>query len=188
MRFAVVDLECSGLKGDQGFLLCGGIKELGRPGRVIGFKEAGFENGRLKIDRKLAVRLRDEMEKFDGWITWNGLLFDLPFLDDRLMLCGEDPLERRFARGLDMMWHARQGKSTFQSSRLDWVAKAFGCPVRKTALDLNTWKEAEAEALAHFANGRKNYSYITEHCLRDLEVTEWAFNKLKPRVVTISKR
>src|SRR3972149_1497679 len=127
MRFAIVDLECTALKSDQGFLLCGGIKELGGKAKVVGLHTAGFENGRLHIDKKLALAPREATE-------------------------------------------------------------ALGVASRKTALDLNTWKEAEAEALAHFANGRKNYDYIVEHCEKDLLVTEQVYERLKNRVQQISKR
>lgn len=128
------------------------------------------------------------MEEYDGWITWNGLMFDLPYLDDRLMFCGERAIGKRFARGLDMMWHARMGKARMTSSRLDWVAKVMGCPYEKTGLNMNTWKEAEAEAFARFKQGHDNYDYIVDHCLHDLLVTEWVYEKLKHRVQTISKR
>ena len=85
MNFAVLDLECTSLKSDQGFLLCGGILPLGGKPYVLDLRKIGLTRNRLQIDKKLAVALRDEMEKYDGWITWNGLLFDLPFLDDRLL-------------------------------------------------------------------------------------------------------
>jgi len=186
MRFAIVDLECTALKSDQGFLLCGGIKELGGKAKVVGLHTAGFENGRLHIDKKLALALREAIEAYDGLITWNGIMFDVPFLNDRLTLAGENPLEKRFH--VDIMYQARMGKSALTSSRLDWVSKALGVASRKTALDLNTWKEAEAEALAHFANGRKNYDYIVEHCEKDLLVTEQVYERLKNRVQQISKR
>lgn len=186
MNFAIVDLECTSLKSDQGFLLCGGIKPLGGKPRVIGLHDAGFENGRLRIDRKLALLLRKEIESFDGIITWNGIMFDIPFLNDRLTLSGEDPCEKRFH--LDIMYQARQGKSRLTSSRLDWVSKALGISDRKTDLDMSVWKEAEAEALAHFANGRKNYAYILEHNEKDLLVTESVYERLKNRIQNISKR
>ena len=35
---------------------------------MIGLHDVGFEEGRLKIDKKLAATLRDEMEQYDGWI------------------------------------------------------------------------------------------------------------------------
>jgi uncharacterized protein YprB with RNaseH-like and TPR domain len=188
MRLAVVDLECSTLKADQGFLICAGFKPLGERGYVIGYEETGFKKGRYHVDKWLVRRVCEEMARYDGWITWNGLMFDLPYLDDRLLCCEEGTIPRRFARGLDMMWHARQGKSTFQSSRLDWVAKALRCPFEKTPLDIQVWKEAEAEVLANFTRGRSNTRYVVQHCLADLRVTEFVYEKLKHRIQSISKR
>jgi uncharacterized protein YprB with RNaseH-like and TPR domain len=190
MNFAIVDLECTGLKSDKGFLLCAGIKPLGKKGYIVGLPDVKSGPSRRQIDKYLAVQVRDEMEKYDGWITWNGLLFDLPFLDDRLMLCNEDTLERRFARGLDMMWHARMGKSRMSSSRLDWVAKALRVKDMKTTLDITLWNEAEDEAIAWRRGGKLGpaYKYVADHCLADLKVTEQVYERLKPRVVTISKR
>lgn len=188
MNLATVDHECSTLKADQGFLLCSGIKPLGKAPYVITYHDTGFGKGRLDLDKPLVQRIRDEMEKFDGWITWNGLLFDIPYLDDRLMLCGERPRQPRFARGLDMMWHAKIGKSTFQSAKLDWVAKTLGCPYVKTDLSMPRWKEAEAEVIAKFAHGHANYDYVITHCIHDIKIEEWVYNKLKHRIQNISKR
>ncbi len=188
MRLAVVDFECTSLKSDQGFLLCGGFKPLGKPGYVIDLATTGCAKDRLRIDKHLVVAIRNEMDKYDGWITWNGLLFDLPFLDDRLIFCEEKKREPRFARGLDVMWHAAMGKSRFTSRRLDWVAKVLGCPFKKTDLDLNRWKEAEAEAIRYFRKGKSSFKYIVDHCKADLEVTEWVYEKLKGRIQTISKK
>lgn len=192
MKLAIVDIEATSLKADQGFILCAGIKPLGEKGTVITFQDAGFGPHRYNIDKRLIAVLRNKMNEFDGWITWNGLMYDLPYIDDRLTICGEEQLEKRFARGLDVMWHAKQGKSTFQSARLDWVAKVFKCPYQKTALDINEWKEAEAEAiteaLAHFTVGSSSYKYIVKHCLADLDVTEWVYEKLKHRIQSIGRR
>lgn len=126
------------------------------------------------------------MEKYDGWITWNGKLFDVPLLNDRLMICGEDPVEKRFH--IDCMYYARMGQAALTSSRLDWVAKALRCPSRKTDLDMNTWSEAATEAITQFRAGRRNYDYIVAHNRADLDVTEWVYGKLKNRVRNISKQ
>lgn len=186
MNFAVVDIETTDLKADKGFILCVGVKPLDRPPRIFQLKDLAVSSPRYTIDRRLVMQLRDEMEQYDGWVTWNGLLFDLPFINDRLMISGERPLEKRFARGLDMMWHVKIGKSTFQSARLDWAAKALKCPYRKTDLDMTVWKEAEAEALRGF-RVREHYNQIVEHNRADLDVTEFMFGKLKHRIQNISK-
>jgi uncharacterized protein YprB with RNaseH-like and TPR domain len=185
MKFAVIDLECTDLKSDKGFLLCGGIKPLCEPGQIIGIKDFGPGPSRARIDRKLAGALKREIEAYDGIITWNGIMFDVPFLNDRLLLNGYRPLKQLFH--IDIMYQARQGKAALTSSRLDWVAKMLKCPYRKTELDLSLWKEAEAAAIRH--NGVwKEYNQIVEHCKWDLEVTEWVYEKLKPRVRLIQRR
>lgn len=189
MQFAIVDIESTGLKSDKGFVLCAGVKGLGQPAKVIGLHTEGFGPSRYQRDKKVISALRTEMLKYDGWITWNGLLYDLPFIDDRLTICGLPPIEKRFARGLDVMWMARTGKSTLTSSRLDWVAKTLKCPYKKTPLDMvPTWQDAEEEAAHNFREGRDNYNQIVDHCEWDLQVTEWVYNKLRNRIQTISKR
>ena len=89
---------------------------------------------------------------------------------------------------LDVMYQARQGKSCLTSSRLDSVARWLNCPFQKTVLDMNTWMEAEAEVLAHFANGRANYNYIVKHCDVDLKLTEFVYDHFKPMIRCIQRR
>lgn len=185
MRFAIVDLECSELHSDAGHLICGGIKELGKPPVIIGLADVKRNDDPTTIDEALALRLREELEKFDGWITWNGKLFDVPFLNDRLTLCGHDLLEKRFH--LDMMWFARMGQSRMKSSRLGWVAAQLGVKAKKTDLDIKTWKRASAEALRGFKGGKSNYQYIIDHNRADLYVTEGVYGRLKNRVQNIHK-
>lgn len=188
MNLAVVDLECTSLKSDQGFLLCGGIKPLGREAEVYGLRDIGLGDARYTLDSRLVRCIIQRMNEFDGWITWNGLMFDLPWLDDRAVICGLDPPAKRFARGLDMMWHFRQGKSTFTSSRLDWVAKSLKCPVEKTSLNMNVWKDAEAESIRRFRDGHIAYDYIIDHCAADLGVTEFVYEKGKGRIQSVGRR
>ena len=186
MNFAIVDLECTSLKADQGFLLCGGFKPLGKPPYVVGLHKVGCEPGsRLTIDRKLALAIRAEVEKYDVIVGWNSKMFDIPFLNTRLLLCKEQPLHR--PRHIDAMYYARQGQSTLTSSRLDWVSRQYVEKARKTALDLAVWKEAEAEALSRFKGGHKNYDYIVDHCLKDLIVTEEVYERIKPLVASITR-
>jgi uncharacterized protein YprB with RNaseH-like and TPR domain len=193
MRLAIVDLECSDLKSDKGFILCCGVKPLGPSargggGRTFSLKQFPVVRERHQIDSALVRAVKSALEAYDGWVTWNGLLFDLPFLDDRLLVAGAPPLEKRFARGLDMMYHAKLGKSALSSARLDSVARALRCPIEKTPLDLTTWKAAEAEAIRGFRDGSRAFDQIVHHCRIDLDVTEWVAHKLFPRVQTISRR
>jgi uncharacterized protein YprB with RNaseH-like and TPR domain len=189
MRFAIFDIESTKLKSDQGFLLCAGFRDYASGAKKIlrlgdvRWGRAGRD--RLLIDQHLAVAIRTELEAYDGIITWNGKMFDIPFLNDRLMFCGERRVRPLFH--LDPMYQARQGRAAMTSSRLDWVAKSLGCPMLKTPLIMNTWTLAEAEAIAHFRYGRSNFDSIIEHNDADLDVTAWVYDKLKNRIQTISK-
>jgi uncharacterized protein YprB with RNaseH-like and TPR domain len=184
MRFAIFDFECTSLKSDQGFLLCGGIKELGKEGRILGLHEFKRPTDKLVPDRYLAASLRNALEEFDVIVGWNSKMFDVPFLNDRLLLAGEREMEKR--KHIDMMYYARAGLSRFTSSKLDWQSRILAPNAeQKTALDLSLWKRAEIEARERFKHGRENYDYILSHCLMDLAVTEQVYDKLKKRVRTI---
>lgn len=195
MNFAVVDFETTSLKSDQGFLLCGAFYPLGGTPYVIGLREYALNEGaikpedKFKVDRRLALRLRDEIERYDGWITWNGIMYDIPYLDDRCLLSGRDgedrdPHEKRWH--IDIMYQARQGKSCMTSSRLKWVEDQLGLEHRKTDLELSIWKMAEAEAL--LGTYGDNYLYVVEHALMDVEVEREAYELLKNRVQSMCKR
>ena len=202
MAPAIVDFECSSLHSDDDFLICAGIKELGKPGQVIGLHNTGFGPTSRGVDSKLTEVVRDEMEKYDGWITWNGLMFDLPFIDDRLLYNDQRPREKRFARGLDMMYHASWGKSRMTSRRLDWVAKTLHCPYLKTSPPTITAKEQWREACKEITraqdrgtkiDGRPHrigpmYADTITHCMADIDVTEFCYEKLKHRIQTIAKK
>lgn len=191
MRTAIVDLECTSLKSNRGILLSGGIKPYGTswdkgPCKVITYADTGFKQGRYAKDAKLALAIRDEIEKYDILVTWNGIMFDVPFLNNRLMAGGHRILKQMWH--IDVMYQARQGKSCLTSSRLDSVARWLNCPMQKTQLDMNLWMEAEYEVFANFAHGRKNYDYITKHCDVDLRITEFVYDHFKPMIRQIQRR
>jgi uncharacterized protein YprB with RNaseH-like and TPR domain len=190
MRFAVVDIETTGFHAEECIILNARVKAPGAPAKVFGLHAQGFGRDEATLDEKVVLALRREMEAFDGWITWYGLMFDLPFIDDRLMLTGHSPLERRFARGLDMMYQTSWGKGTFKKRTLEHVAyslgygkKAFRFPLSETICE-----NAKKEALDHFRRGRTFYDMILHHNEGCMAMTEFCYERLKPRVVTISKR
>lgn len=187
MRLAIVDIETTGFHAESAHLLLARIKPLGGPSRLLGLHNIGFSEGD-RPDSKLSLAIREEMETYDGWITWNGLKFDLPFIDDCLMLNGHDPLERRFARGLDMMFHASWFKGTFERRSLEHVALSFGWKGLRAPLSETICKRAEVEALKRFKGGRRFYNAILKHNVGCIAMTQFCYGKLKPRIVTISKR
>lgn len=185
MKCAVFDIETTSLRSDQGFMLCVGIKPLGEPGRIIGLADMPLPRDPLIIDRNLAVAVAKELHKYDIWITQNGKMFDVPYLNDRLIIGRRPILDKHWH--IDIMYYSRAGMSRLSSSKLDWVSRVLNVGARKTPLDLKVWKLAEREAIGKFRDGRRNYDKVVHHCLRDLDVTEAVFERVKPKIRSISR-
>jgi uncharacterized protein YprB with RNaseH-like and TPR domain len=184
MKIAIFDFECTSLNSDDGFLLCGGIKPLNGKPYVISLRDTGCSTG-LEVDKKLAIAIRDELRGFNIVAGWNSKKFDVPFLNDRLMLAGESEFTAQMH--VDMMYYAGAFQGRMKSRRLDWVARQLELPVQKTALDIRTWLKAEREALDYFRHGHKAFDSIVHHCVKDLEVTEMVYKALSPRVRNIHR-
>jgi len=86
-------------------------------------------------DSKLAIAIRDELEKYDLIIGHNSKLFDRKFLNARLIKAGERSLKPIWH--IDTMWVVR---THFRmSSKLDNVQKMLGLSDEKTVIDWDVW-------------------------------------------------
>src|SRR3989304_5302247 len=92
-KILIFDLEVMHMNwgADLGFLLCMGWKWLGES-RVHIESIRKWNAGTFMDDLPLAERCRDILEKADMIITYNGLRFDVPFLQSRLLLGGSKPM------------------------------------------------------------------------------------------------
>lgn len=190
MRFAIVDIETPLGPSCENFIMLARVKPIdgSEKSRLISLKTEGFGSGVRHLDSLVVAALRDEMNRYDGWITWNGLGFDLPYIDDRLMICSQSRLERRFARGLDAMWHAKMFKSMFQGASLENVALGFGYPGKpRVALNKTIFVRAKEEAIDRFKNGSACFDKIERHNAGCIRLTEFCYNKLKPRIQNLSR-
>lgn len=173
MRTACFDLECSNLAADFGVLLCGVVQADGCKPRII--RPRGSPARSDNLDRDLCCRVRDELERHDILVSWNGKRFDVPFLNARLLYHGEDTLKRM--KHLDLMYTARY-RMHISSSRLDSVAKHLQCYHQKTQLDPTHWIRA-------IGGSRASMDYIVEHCVEDVAVLAECLEQLKKEVSSI---
>src|SRR6266850_8594911 len=131
MRIAAVDLETSGLEGDWGSILCASflpILEENKYGEVYTLtRKVRAKDPR--DDGALASKIRDEIAKYNVIVTWNGKLFDVPFLNARLLKAGKADCNPQMH--LDMMWYAAGSSARLASRKLDNVAKFFKTPNQK---------------------------------------------------------
>ena len=181
MRIVAVDLETSGLEGDWASILCASFLQIGsQPGEGFPVKTLSrkvrpkdpFDDGAL------AAKIRDEIDKANVIVTWNGKLFDLPFLNARLVKAGERDCNPQMH--LDMMWYATGNSVRLASRRLDSVAKFFKTPNQKYDVPpevLQASRHGDAEALKE----------VIKHCEADVRILEDVYWRLISRVRNIHR-
>jgi uncharacterized protein YprB with RNaseH-like and TPR domain len=182
MNIVAWDLECSSLSAMVGRILCCGFKQVsgasgaGKPYVFRGDEAPYFNKKDLADDSKLAVAIRDELEKYDCVIAHNGKLFDRKFLNARLLKAGERPLKPIFF--IDPMWIVRSHFRT--SSKLDNVQQFLGLPDEKTKITWDDWQRA-------MSGDKKSMNIIVKHVIQDVVVLEQAYWRLLPAMRTLAK-
>lgn len=171
------DLETTGLTAIMGRLLS--YSSCDPWGNITTFRYEDFPGATLIDDGPLVVAVRDHLEQADHWVTWNGKLFDIPFLNARLLKAGERPL-RSDIKHTDLMYYSRGQFVRIGSSKLDNVSKFVDSPNRKTPLEWDTWQLA--------GMGDKDaMEEVVEHNRADVLVTRDVFAHLKPHIRNVHR-
>ncbi len=173
------DLETTNLKANFGRILCASVADMFGNVRTFRIDEAPYARKRRRDDVALAVALRDYLEQFDIILGWYSKMFDIPYLNTRLLIGNERPL-RADIMHVDAIWKAKKGSMALHSARLDALAKTFRLDVQKTGLDPEIWNDA--------ADGDKEaMDYVVEHCEADVLVLRKVFHVLKPLIKIVHR-
>jgi uncharacterized protein YprB with RNaseH-like and TPR domain len=158
------DLECTSLKPTVGRILCASFKPLDGEPYTFKATDKGIMKPDVYDDSRLAIKIRDELEKFDIIIGHNSKMFDLRFLNARLLRTQQRTKMAQFH--IDSMWSWRSKSSGW--SKLDSIQK-YMLPdgASKTEIEWEQWmralgwnKKLRDEAMA----------VIVEHCENDVIV------------------
>lgn len=172
------DLETGDLAGDFGSVLCGcflGLED-DEPITVSGFNPN--KPADLWVDKEVARRCRDILNDAWIWVTWNGKMFDVPFLNARLRNAGLKPLEKRMH--IDLMYYARGQFCRIHSSRLDAVAQVFDLDHQKIHLTPQDHVKARHGDPVAFQK-------LVDHCVADCKILRDAFYILKYFIQNVHK-
>ncbi len=173
---AFFDLETTNLKANFGRILCASVADMFGEVRTFRIDKAPFTRKRRRDDIALAVALRDYLEQFDIIVGWYSKMFDVPYLNTRLLIGNERPL-RADIMHVDAIWKAKKGSLALNSARLDSVLKTFRIPEdgQKTVLDPDIWQDA--------ADGDPDgMDYVVNHCEADVRGLRYTFHVLKPLI------
>lgn len=175
MLIACFDLETSNLSADYGIVLCGVIKSVhnGKP-TILRWDEQRSFKKKPWDDKELIVSIREELEKHDIIVSYNGKRFDVPFLNARLLHYGERTLKPM--KHVDLYYITRW-KFNISRNSLDNLSQFLDIEDRKTKIDGNLWVRALVGAGK--PKGKKAMDYIIDHCIKDVLVLEECYMKVK---------
>lgn len=191
MKQHAFDIETTNLSALMGTMLCASFypiipEELHPPKKQKQIKPISFHifqndywEGTILDDRKLCMAVRDYINHNTNCIvTWNGKLFDIPFVNARLDYWGEEIIRPQFH--IDMMYFARGAGARIGSSKLVNVQKFFKLDEEKTDIDWDIWAEART-------GSKKAIKTILHHCEQDVKVLEKVYWKLLPHVANVHR-
>lgn len=175
-NIAYWDLETTDLGAWTGDLLVASIVD--QYGRATTRDRFEFEQASPLDQKGLAVWTRDELEKYDMAVAWNGLNFDIGFLNAKLSFYGQRPLRRMLH--IDPMYKMRGGRYGMRigSSKLKNVALYFDTPDKKPDVAPEVWRRADhgdADALRE----------LRVRCEADCQVMRQIFPYAKPYITSI---
>lgn len=178
MKVLFFDTESTSLEASWGRILCASFATFGEPPYTYR-GDSRRHRGKEKVDdSKLCLAIRDELEKADVIVSWNGILHDIPLLNARLSLVDERPcqLEEKFGtRHIDAMYYVRGSSMKIGGSKLDTAAKFFQLADQKTPLDGLVWQRAAT-------GDKKALGQIVEHCESDVLVLRGTWPYVAPNI------
>lgn len=173
MNFATFDIECSDLSGNYGFLLCGVVKPLGgKPVTCRIDRYPLYSNDRAN-DYSVVKAMNEELQKFDVLISYFGRPpkgFDIKFLRTRSLghhLAPIPPMHH-----IDL-WREVKNNLQLRSNSLASVGEFLDLPTQKDRINAGDWHRATAGHV-------KAMDRVVTRCVHDVEMTEEAYERLKP--------
>jgi uncharacterized protein YprB with RNaseH-like and TPR domain len=175
---AFFDIETSGLGGYGNDMTC--VTIVDQFGRTVTRDKFEFEQRSILDDRGLCTWLRDELERYDILVAWYGTMFDLSFLNARLIIHGDRPVADRMF--FDPCFKARGGRYGLKmgGSKLKTVGKALKIAREKPEVEWETFRLAsygDPDALAEVRNRSMEDTFL----LRSI------FVRFKPIIRTLHR-
>lgn len=177
--FVAFDIETTDLKANFGHIIAAVLVPLygGKP-LVLRLDDPQYRTVRDYDDSYLVKSLAEELEEATCILSWNGKMFDIPFVNTRLMHAGERPLVK--GMHIDLMYYARRPNMVLHSARLESVMDFLHLDNRKSKVDPEKWVRARALET-------DSMDYVVRHCLADTKALKEAFEYLRPFISTIHR-
>jgi uncharacterized protein YprB with RNaseH-like and TPR domain len=164
------DLECAGLSADYHALLVGSVKPF--TGRAVTFSAS-----KIGDDKELSLLIKEELEKYHCWVSYNGKNFDVPFLKTRLLINELGNLEPR--HHIDLYQHLKYHVRTSRKSQAHLLG-TFNLKEEKLSVSPAIWAAAAA-------NPYKNIPILRKRCESDVVGLQALYNFTKHIIINITR-
>lgn len=172
-RILLWDLETTHLKADFGTILCAGFRWLGEKEVFVpaisdysGWKKEPWN------DKRLVKEFSEILASADIWVTYYGKLFDVPYMQTKLL---EHNLPLLPPKPHVDLYFVVKSNTTLSRKRLDNVARHLKLKSQKTPVIGDGWKKA-------MCGDEKSIKYVVDHCIADVKILEEAYMRLRPLV------
>ena len=168
LRVGYLDIECTHLKGNFGYILCWYIKAAGK-NKFYKSVITRREILNYEFDKRVVRELLEAFDNFDVLWTHYGSdwRFDLPYIRTRAFAHGmENLLPNKGEKFIKDTFPISRKKLALHSNRLDSIADHLGIKtVQKTKLAPEKWRLA---AVGH----KESLEYIDKHNKHDVIILE----------------
>lgn len=165
---AFVDIEASNLKADFGTVVVVSIKPYKGKTKTF-FAKPGN-------DKRLMQEVREELNKYPVWVTFYGKLFDVPFMNSRLLVHGMPPLDKK--HHIDLYWVIK-GQTALsrrnQGHLLSWLESKQS----KMSVSPNVW--------ANMAQSDTALPTLVKRCESDVAGLQSLYDKTKHLIREITR-
>jgi len=188
-KMLALDIETSDLKGDRGRVFCAVFMDIANGNKIKIFREdeKQFRTKLTGDDSKLVRAIRDYMFDAFFWISYYGRGFDIPFLNTRLKIAEEWPIEKR--KHIDLYYYTGGQNLKIGRRSLRVLAERFQFKIGKRDVEFPKWMIAGNER--YNPSSKKQYkeamNEIVGHCVKDVELLQPALNTLYPFIGTIKR-
>ena len=172
-KILIWDIETRGLQADYGTIFCIGWKFLGD--KAIQVKSIHDIAGKHPLDDAPLIKwfVENVWNKADIAVGWYSSGHDEPFLRTRMIMKGlpaPKPVQT-----LDL-WGKVWKRFKFSKNSLDNVARKLGLTKK--------WYNEDADFEKVLYGDKAAMRRIVKHCRVDVEITEQAYNKFAPYILT----